>query len=91
MESTFMTLNEYEDKNRKINEILKNIVDYFSIDDNEMETVNQSILDQNLKFVSRLQQIVIPQYNQQVYDVNVNKKKEAGKHQLIIKKNNTSL
>jgi len=45
MESTFMTLNEYEEKNRKINDILKSIVDYFSIDDNEIETVNQSILD----------------------------------------------
>ncbi len=34
IESTLMTLNEYEDKNNKINQILKNIVEYFNIDDN---------------------------------------------------------
>ncbi len=34
METTFMTLNEYEEKNRRINEMLRNIVDYFNIDEN---------------------------------------------------------
>jgi hypothetical protein len=34
MESTFFTLNEYEEKNKKINEMLRNIVEYFNIDEN---------------------------------------------------------
>lgn len=33
MEQNNSILNEYEEKNRKINYILKNIVDYFNIDD----------------------------------------------------------
>ena len=35
METNFMTLNEYEEKNRRINEMLRNIVDYFNIDENQ--------------------------------------------------------
>lgn len=55
MEGILATLGEYEEKNRLINQILGNIVDYFNIDENSQETKNQSVLDQNLKFASRLQ------------------------------------
>lgn len=55
MDGILATLGEYEEKNRLINQILGNIVDYFNIDENSQETKNQSVLDQNLKFASRLQ------------------------------------
>ena len=38
METNCMTLNEYEEKTKKINDMLRTIVDYFNIDENHSET-----------------------------------------------------
>lgn len=49
-----------------MNRLLYEIVEFFNIDTDKEETLKMSALEQNLKFVKRLHDVVLPKYNKEV-------------------------